>query len=34
LTFADGSTYTGSFRNNEISGIGKYIWPDGKIYEG
>jgi hypothetical protein len=34
LTFADGSTYTGQFKNNEISGMGKYVWPDGKMYEG
>ena len=34
LHFADGSRYEGEFLDNEISGVGKYFWYDGKIYSG
>ena len=34
LQFTDGSIYEGEYVNNEISGNGKYLWPDGKQYEG
>ena len=30
LTFADGSFYQGELRQNEICGMGRYYWPDGK----
>jgi len=28
LQFADSSFYEGQFKDNEIEGIGKYVWPD------
>ena len=29
-----GVTYDGEFSANEISGTGRYVWPDGSVYEG
>ncbi len=34
LKFADGSVFDGEFVNNEISGVGTYMWSDGKVYKG
>jgi len=30
--YADGSIYDGDWSNNQIDGIGKYTWKDGKVY--
>lgn len=32
--FADGISYKGNFENDKISGIGKAVYPDGRIYVG
>ena len=34
INFPDGTTYTGTIINNEITGEGKYIFEDGSTYEG
>ena len=34
ITFPDGTVYTGTIINNEITGEGKYTFNDGSIYEG
>lgn len=34
MTWPDGSSYRGEFYNDEITGKGKYIYADGKIYTG
>jgi len=34
INFPDGTTYTGTVINNEITGEGKYTFADGSIYEG
>lgn len=34
IKFADGATYEGEFRNNMLHGKGKYVWKDGKMYDG
>ena len=34
INFPDGTTYTGTVINNEITGEGKYTFVDGSIYEG
>ena len=31
---SDGSVYEGSFQNDLISGVGTFLWTDGKIYNG
>jgi len=30
----DGGFYEGEFKNGEITGFGKLVWPDGSSYEG
>jgi hypothetical protein len=30
----NGDTYEGEFDNNELSGKGKFLWADGRAYEG
>lgn len=32
--WADGSTYTGELKENNICGEGTYIWPDNRKYIG
>lgn len=32
--YADGSTYSGSFKKDKFEGLGKYEWAQGHIYEG
>lgn len=32
--WADGATYTGEFKNNDMHGQGVYIWDDARKYEG
>jgi hypothetical protein len=32
--WADGSEYTGDFRENNIEGRGCYKWGDGRIFDG
>ena len=34
LTYADGKTYTGEFKDGERNGQGTYTWPDGHTYTG
>ena len=34
FTWADGSTYTGDFFENNIHGLGIYTWSDGRKYDG
>lgn len=34
LTFKDGTTYTGGYKNWKMHGQGKYTWPSGDYYEG
>ena len=34
IKFKNGTTYIGEIHNNKISGTGKYIFPDGAIYNG
>ena len=34
IQFPDGTTYTGTIINNEITGEGKYVFEDGSTYEG
>ncbi len=30
----NGGKYIGEFKDNTMHGIGKYIWKDGKFYDG
>ncbi len=32
--WTDGTKYKGEFRDNEITGTGRYDWPDHSYYEG
>ena len=32
--WADGSTYNGQFRDNNIHGKGEYVWSDMRKYDG
>jgi hypothetical protein len=32
FTWADGSTYYGTFEENNIQGDGRYNWADGRIF--
>jgi hypothetical protein len=34
MFWKDGTTYTGYFENNEMSGIGTILWPNKSMYEG
>jgi len=34
LEYSDGSTYTGSYKDDKKHGFGIYKWNDGKVYEG
>lgn len=34
ITFADGNTYTGYFKNNQQDGQGVYRWSNGDVYNG
>lgn len=34
MEFADGSLYTGDFKENYFHGVGTHRWSNGKVYEG
>ena len=34
IKWFDGSTYSGTLADTELSGKGTYVWPDGSRYEG
>ena len=33
-TFANGETYTGGFKDNQLTGEGTYTWPSGRTITG
>lgn len=34
MIYADGKIFRGYWKNNQMTGLGEFIWPSGEIYIG